>query len=211
MRLGLLGIGHQGQKYIKTLKGMGVELAWASNSPRYDADSIIIATPAQTHYELAKRALELGRNVLIEKPMVMDLDQAKELYDLALKKNVTGFVDHTHLYSPAWREMKKKGPFRCGFFTAGGQCETDPRWDWGSHGAAMCIDLNVPVEMNIKPGRVMFFADRLVYDDPFTIPRPMEVLMSEFLSSEHDQSGIKMGVEVTKALCESESITSATT
>ncbi|WP_172918189.1 Gfo/Idh/MocA family oxidoreductase [Capnocytophaga canis] len=46
-------------------------------------DLIVINTPVQTHYEYTKEALELGKNVLVEKPFTVTSDQAKELQQLA--------------------------------------------------------------------------------------------------------------------------------
>lgn len=46
-------------------------------------DAVVIASPHETHYNYAKRALEKGKHVLCEKPMVMEKQQAVELFDLA--------------------------------------------------------------------------------------------------------------------------------
>lgn len=71
-----------------------------------DIDAIVIATPVHTHFELAKKALENGKHVLIEKPMVSSTEQAKELIELANKKNKILMVDHTFLYTGAVQKMK---------------------------------------------------------------------------------------------------------
>ena len=214
MKIGLLGVGHQGKRYIETFKRLTMELDWTSNVPRFDADAIIIATPAETHYELAKEAINSGKHVLIEKPMVMDRAEAEELYALAVKQNITGFVNHVHLYSPAWREMKSKVDEIVSIVSvSGGPCKTDPRWDWGSHDVAMRLDLT---DKYCKHERYIseIICDRmfkvickdkvLIYDDPVTDPLPMDVLVKEFVEACHgtpDPSGIKMGLEVTKILC----------
>lgn len=46
-------------------------------------NAVVIASPHETHYNYAKRALEKGKHVLCEKPMVMERQQAVELFDLA--------------------------------------------------------------------------------------------------------------------------------
>ena len=51
-------------------------------------DLIIILTPHDTHYEIAKEALLQGKNVLIEKPFTVHCSQAKELIELAERKNL---------------------------------------------------------------------------------------------------------------------------
>ncbi len=75
------------------------------NDPAIDA--VVIATPVYTHYELAKKALLAGKNVLLEKPMASSVEQSKELIDLALKKGLTLMVDHTFLYTGAVQKMKE--------------------------------------------------------------------------------------------------------
>jgi len=46
-------------------------------------DAVVIATPPSTHYALCKRALQAGKHVLVEKPLAVDLDEARELVTLA--------------------------------------------------------------------------------------------------------------------------------
>ena len=55
-------------------------------------DLVIITTPSSSHFELAKKSINLGKNVLIEKPFVLEHSQAIELKDLAIEKNVEIFV-----------------------------------------------------------------------------------------------------------------------
>jgi len=70
-------------------------------------DAVIIATPVFTHYELAKKALEAGKNVLVEKPMTSTVAQAEELIELAQKKKKLIMPDHTFLYTGAVKKMKE--------------------------------------------------------------------------------------------------------
>jgi len=72
-----------------------------------DIQGIVIATPVDTHYGLAKQALKAGKHVLVEKPLCDDYDNAKELLALAQRKNLTLMVDHTFLYTGAVRKIKK--------------------------------------------------------------------------------------------------------
>lgn len=51
-------------------------------------DLIVVATPNSTHFELAKRALAAGKNVIVEKPFTLTSSQARELIDLAKEKGV---------------------------------------------------------------------------------------------------------------------------
>lgn len=57
-----------------------------------DIDLIIITTPNQTHYEMAKKAILAGKHLLVEKPLVATSSQAKELAELAEKNGVVLYV-----------------------------------------------------------------------------------------------------------------------
>jgi predicted dehydrogenase len=70
-------------------------------------DVVAIVTPVSSHYELAKRALENGKHVFVEKPFTATSAQAEELIELAEWKNLTIMVDHTFIYTGAVRATKK--------------------------------------------------------------------------------------------------------
>jgi predicted dehydrogenase len=72
-----------------------------------DLDAVIIATPVQSHYELAKRALTAGKHALVEKPLTLRVDQAEELVALARAKSLVLMVDHIFVFSPAVAKMKE--------------------------------------------------------------------------------------------------------
>jgi predicted dehydrogenase len=70
-------------------------------------DAVVIATPVFSHYDLAKKALQNGKHVLIEKPMTSSSAEAKELIELAGKTGKILMVDHTFLYTGAVQKMKQ--------------------------------------------------------------------------------------------------------
>ena len=72
-----------------------------------EIDAVVIATPVFTHFALAKKALENGKHVLIEKPITSTVAQAEELIELAEKKGLTLMADHTFLYTGAVQKMKE--------------------------------------------------------------------------------------------------------
>jgi predicted dehydrogenase len=74
-------------------------------SPEIDAVAVI--TPVSTHFELAKRALENGKHVFVEKPFTATVAQAEELINLAEKKKLTIMVDHTFIFTGAVRKIKQ--------------------------------------------------------------------------------------------------------
>ena len=75
------------------------------NNPAIDAVSIV--TPVHTHYELARKALEQGKHVLVEKPLSASVSEAESLIEIAAKRNLTLMVDHTFVYTGAVRKMKE--------------------------------------------------------------------------------------------------------
>jgi predicted dehydrogenase len=70
-------------------------------------DAVAIATPVATHYAFARKALEHGKHVLVEKPMTASVAEADSLIDIAAKRNLTLMVDHTFIYTGAVRKMKE--------------------------------------------------------------------------------------------------------
>jgi len=66
-----------------------------------DIDAIVVATPVHTHYRLAKAALLAGKHVLVEKPLTLRSDHARELIDIAQERGITLMVGHTFEYNPA--------------------------------------------------------------------------------------------------------------
>jgi len=72
-----------------------------------EADIIVIATPVDSHYKASKKALESGKHIWVEKPFTSTSAQAEELIELAVRKNLKIFVDHTFIYNGAVRKMKE--------------------------------------------------------------------------------------------------------
>jgi predicted dehydrogenase len=62
--------------------------------------AVAIATPVNTHYELAREALRAGKHVFVEKPFTASAAEAEELIDLASDRELTLMVGHTFEYSP---------------------------------------------------------------------------------------------------------------
>jgi predicted dehydrogenase len=71
-----------------------------------EIDAIAIVTPVWTHFELAKKALENGKHVFVEKPFTCSTAQAEELIELADRKHLKIMVDHTFLFTGAVKRMK---------------------------------------------------------------------------------------------------------
>jgi predicted dehydrogenase len=68
---------------------------------------VVIATPAQTHYPLAHRALTAGKHVFVEKPLTQSTAEAVELARLADDRGLVLMVGHIFEYVPAVRLMRQ--------------------------------------------------------------------------------------------------------
>lgn len=215
MRVGLVGRGRWGKVYLRTFAQMGIEPAFVlgkEDAWRSDADAMVIATPAEFHVTQSLAALSMGVPVLVEKPAALSLYGAERLLEEAVRREVSVFVGHTHLFSNNWREFKEStkgaeqyyikfgGPFRCAKW-----------WCKGSHAVAMAIDLLG----RVRKVRFDFTSEQLIlehargesfitiqnkpcavqveccpnqtgvarYDITYTRPTPMEVLLKEFFAS----------------------------
>jgi predicted dehydrogenase len=70
-------------------------------------DAVIIATPVNTHFEMAIKALKTGKHVLVEKPMARTIEEVKQIGELASLKKLVAMVGHTFLYNAAVRYVKE--------------------------------------------------------------------------------------------------------
>jgi len=124
-RIAVLGCGGWGKNIIRTLervhsvaaiadpsteaRNLGSQLAPdakvfddpASVIDDPTIDAVMIATPAETHFELAKRAILAGKDVFVEKPMTIEPGESQQLTDLAKKHGRVLMVGHLLQYHPA--------------------------------------------------------------------------------------------------------------
>jgi predicted dehydrogenase len=132
LRLGLAGLGYWGPNLLRNaceIEGIDVlavcdvdPVALERHGRRYPrlartiefddllvapVDAVVIATPIATHFELARRALEAGKHVLVEKPLAACVAEAEELRRLADERGLVLMPGHTFLYSPAVRAIKR--------------------------------------------------------------------------------------------------------
>jgi len=172
LRLGLIGAGRWAKNYIRTIAGLtdaklvrvarsrnlrddlpihDVEITtdWRRVAEAHDLDAVIIATPPNTHAELALATIAAGHPVLVEKPLTMNHDEAKTILDLAEQRNCLVMVEHTHLFNPAFRMLKAlcaaERNIKVIDSIAGNwgvfRRDVTVLWDWGSHDVAMCLEL----------------------------------------------------------------------
>ena len=87
----------------------GVEICYALSDvlKRDDIDGVVIATPAETHFVLAREALLAGKHVFVEKPLVLNESEGRELIGIAEKGNRVLMVGHLLQYHPAFIKLKE--------------------------------------------------------------------------------------------------------
>ncbi len=71
-----------------------------------DIDAVAVCTPAATHYEMARAALDAGKHVFVEKPLTLVDDEAVDLVAVAKEKGLTLMVGHLMIHHPAIRWIK---------------------------------------------------------------------------------------------------------
>jgi UDP-2-acetamido-3-amino-2,3-dideoxy-glucuronate N-acetyltransferase len=69
--------------------------------------AVVISLPAESHYEFTKKALRAGKDVFVEKPLALDLDQARKLNVIALEEKRILMVGHLLRYHPAFIKLKE--------------------------------------------------------------------------------------------------------
>jgi len=74
---------------------------------KMNLDGVVIATPTQTHFPIAAEALKHGLNVMVEKPLTTNSQDAEKLIELAAKHQRVLMVGHTFMYNNAVHALKK--------------------------------------------------------------------------------------------------------
>lgn len=134
-------------------------------------DAVAVATPAATHYEVVRRALEAGKHAIVEMPLARPSGRAEELVRLAQRRCLRLMVAHPLVFHPAIRKLKelieldRLGDvyYFSGVSHAGGAqpADGDPLWSLGAQQLSVLLHLvgDEPVEViargdaYIEPGR----------------------------------------------------------
>jgi predicted dehydrogenase len=107
----LQAISGRNEKAVKTAADkMGwatYETDWRRLIERDDIDVIDIATPNDTHAEIAIAAAEAGKHIIIEKPLAMNVKQAESMLEAVQRNNVIHMICHNYRFSPAVQYAKK--------------------------------------------------------------------------------------------------------
>ncbi len=128
LKVGVIGIGHLGKHHTRVYHELeDVELVGVSDldeklaskvAKKFNVsvytdfnellplvDAVSLVTPTPTHHELGKKLLSAGKHLLIEKPITESAEQAKELVELAAKKDLVLQVGHIERFNPAIRAL----------------------------------------------------------------------------------------------------------
>ncbi|MBW1297530.1 Gfo/Idh/MocA family protein [Aquimarina litoralis] len=131
LKAGVLGAGHLGKIHLRLLKqSENYELVGFYDSSEKQAkaiseefgyqlfnsveelidavDVVDIVTPTFAHFEVAKKAIESGKHVFIEKPITNTVGEAEKLIELAKTHNVKGQVGHVERFNPAYTAVADK-------------------------------------------------------------------------------------------------------
>lgn len=181
-RIAVLGCGYWGSNHIRTLKALGALRAVADANAaraegfaseqeclaitpdelfdRDDVDAIIMALPPQFHAEYAIRAARAGKDLLVEKPIALTVEDARAAVDAASDNNRIFMVGHVLRFHPAFEmlerliadgelgEIKYIHSHRLGlgkFHT-----ENDALWDLAPHDLSMILAITGVAPMEVR-------------------------------------------------------------
>jgi predicted dehydrogenase len=193
--IAVVGVGYWGPNLIRNFsRAEGWDLQWVCDLDRERAmravgkrstvstttsiddvlddpavSAVAIATPAHTHAEIAIRALDAGKHVLIEKPLAVSVAEGEKIVSVAEDRELVLMCDHTYCYTPAVsviRELVHSGAvgdvqyvdsvrINLGLV----QSDVDVFWDLGPHDLSI-LDFILP-ESTVPTGVAAYGADPL--------------------------------------------------
>ncbi len=170
--IGLIGLGRWGTKMVKACKNISclklkcvasknpdatelipsdckIYLDWRDMITYQKLDGVIICTPPKTHLEIAQSFIKAGIPILIEKPLTLNLNEAKAIYKLAKFYNTIVMTDFIYLFNYKFEALKDSlkliGDIKYILTKAGNfgpyRQDTPVLWDWGAHDLSILINL----------------------------------------------------------------------
>jgi len=123
VKLGIIGCGGWGKNWVREAQNQKVLMAVCDprlqdlrlNLPsevnqfneldtflfEADVEAVVIATPAETHKDVALKCIAANKHVFIEKPLAVSYEDSKMIVDAIEQKSLVGMVGHLMLYHPA--------------------------------------------------------------------------------------------------------------
>ncbi|MGE0760717.1 MAG: Gfo/Idh/MocA family protein [Pirellulaceae bacterium] len=186
IRVGIVGLGYWGPNLVRVLSGFRdcqvtvlcdlnprrlkefaerfPQVAVTNDADRLwqgdEVDAVVVATPTKTHYRLARRALEAGLHVFVEKPLATSVEECEELIQLADACRRVLFVGHVFLYSAPvakLREMVGSGELGDLYYISSSRRNLGPvrhdvsaLWDLAPHDVSIMLELmgSTPVSVS---------------------------------------------------------------
>lgn len=157
MNIVLVGAGAWGKNYISTLKNfpeVNLIVATRKNWKQLidnNPNGVIIATPPDSHIEIASYALQKNIAVMIEKPLALSLDEVKKIEEF----NAPILVNHIQLFTEAYKQLKnivdnkyitKITSYGCNDSAVR---EYSSLWDYGCHDIALILDLTKTMPLRV--------------------------------------------------------------
>lgn len=129
MKIGIVGVGHLGKIHIKCVRELpeyeligifdndgdrasaagetyGTKVFESVEALIEAAEVVSIVTPTTTHFEIARKVIEAGKHVFIEKPVTQTADQARALQEMAVAHQVLVQVGHVERFNPALQALE---------------------------------------------------------------------------------------------------------
>ncbi|MBM3254031.1 MAG: oxidoreductase [Candidatus Omnitrophica bacterium] len=130
-KIGLIGIGYWGKNLARVFSQLGVldticdfdfeklklvrkdypkvniSVSYSEIFNNKNIKAVVISTPAESHYQLAKEALLCGKDVFVEKPLALTVENGNELVELAERNKRILMVGHLLEYHPAVNKLKE--------------------------------------------------------------------------------------------------------
>ena len=175
LKVAVVGAGNWGRNHVRTVAALpeaelaaicdldaGVREAMARQYPATlvtdsaadaigAAEAVVIATPAASHLELARKALERGLPVLVEKPFALSVKEAEQMAEVAAKRGVAATVGHLLVFHPAVERLKamiEAGELGRVYYLYSqrvnlGQVRPDENalWSFGPHDVSVALEL----------------------------------------------------------------------
>lgn len=130
-KIGILGAGHLGKIHLKLAqqsdkynligfydldtknadeltKKFGYQHFQSADDLINAVDVVDIVTPTLSHYAIAKKALQAGKHIFVEKPVTYTYKEAETLIQLAQEKGLKGQVGHVERFNPAFQAVASK-------------------------------------------------------------------------------------------------------
>ncbi|MCX7834238.1 MAG: Gfo/Idh/MocA family oxidoreductase [Ignavibacteria bacterium] len=134
IKVGIVGVGHLGEMHLKNILEITKEKKYIKLSGVYDinkdrekeisrkykirtfstiedlseeTNTVLISTPTNTHFEIAKYFIEKSKNIFIEKPITSTLEEAEILKQLIKDKEIVIQIGHIERFNPALLSVEK--------------------------------------------------------------------------------------------------------